>query len=219
MRAVVQLPALIVYICRLQRLDVPLSGEPAGMAIREHLALRRWGLPRFRLAQGFLRLPPDFASYMRGRRRQALRTNIARASERGITCHRETLSAWRRSEPGLTRVAPAERWWAATPDGAIVGEALLTIDRECALLHLLNTREPYVRWLLHAAIVERLCYSRRRLLITNSFDSPLLAPGQQHFQRLLGYSVARLQPRRLRLQTAAVESVPAPRSNAALLST
>jgi len=53
--------------------------------------------------------------------------------------------------------------------------------------------ERYARWLLHTAIVERLCAVGCRLLLTNSFDVPLMAPGQQYFQRLLGYSIARVR--------------------------
>jgi hypothetical protein len=69
----------------------------------------------------------------------------------------------------------------------------VTVDDECALLHSMTSSERYARWLLHTAIVERLCAARCRLLITNSFDVPLMAPGQQYFQRRLGYSVARVR--------------------------
>jgi hypothetical protein len=210
-RALWQLPALFAYLLALARVDVRLSDDPAGVAISEHLALRRWGVPRFRLAQGILQLPPDFASYLRGRRRQALRTNMRRSADRGIECHSTTIAAWRRPERGVTRLAPAEYWWATGPNGAIVGEAWLTVDRECALLQSLASAEPYARWSLHAAIVERLCLCGCNLLITNSFDAPLMTPGQQYFQRLLGYSIARLRPRGLAQQRTLRLSVPMPR--------
>jgi hypothetical protein len=210
-RTLWQLPALFAYLLGLARVDVRLSDDPAGLAIREHLALRRWGFPRFRLAQGILQLPPDFANYLRGRRRQALRTNMRRSTDRGIECHSRTVAAWRRHEPGVTKLAPVEHWWATGSNGATVGEAWLTIDRECALLHGLTSAEPYARWSLHTAIVERLCQSGRNMLITNSFDAPLMGPGQQYFQRLLGYSIARLRPRRLARPRTLCASVPIPR--------
>lgn len=75
-----------------------------------------------------------------------------------------------------------------------MGEAWVTIDDDCALLHGMVCSEPYVRWLLHTEIVKRLCAHSCRMLLTNSHDAPLLSPGQQYFQRLLGYSVARLRP-------------------------
>jgi hypothetical protein len=197
LRTLLQLPTLLLYLGRLQRVEVPLSDEPEGRAIREHLALRRWGLPRFRLAQGVLQIPEDFDTYLRGRSRQALRTNIRRARELGVSCHSETLAAWAREGDGLRVLAPAQRWWATRADGTIVAHALITVDRRCALLHQLDSGERYVRWLLHAEIVKSLCESGRELLITNSSDVPLLSPGSQHLQHLLGYAVARLRPRTL----------------------
>jgi hypothetical protein len=163
------------------------------LAIAEHLSLTQWGIPRFRLAQGVLHLPADFSSYLRGRRRQAVRTNVHRARDLGIDCHSRTLLTWARPEEKVTRTAPVEHWWATGQDGATVGEAYLTVDDDCALLHSLTCGERYARWLLHTAIVERLCAAGCRLLLTNSFDVPLMAPGQQYFQRLLGYSVSRVR--------------------------
>jgi hypothetical protein len=188
-----QIPSLIRFLWTLPRTTVRLSNDPAGVAIAEHLSLTRWGIPRFRLAQGVLYLPSDFASYLRGRRRQAVRTNVRRARTLGIDCHSRTLPAWMRPGDKLGRAAPVEHWWATGRDGATVGEAWLTVDDECALLHCLACSERYARWLLHTAIVERLCAARCRLLLTNSFDVPLMSPGQQYFQRLLGYSVARVR--------------------------
>jgi hypothetical protein len=74
-----------------------------------------------------------------------------------------------------------------------VGEAWVTVDHQCALLHSLGSSEPNVRWALHSAIVEHLCVTGCRQLLTNSHDVFLMAPGQQYFQRLLGYSVGRLR--------------------------
>ncbi len=188
-----QVPVLIRFLWALPRTDVRLSSSPAGLAISEHLSLRTWGIPRFRLAQGVLHLPEDFATYVRGRRRQAVRTNVRRAKDLGIDCHSRTLPAWRRPEEKITRSAPVEHWWATNRDGTTIGEAWLTVDDDCALLHAMSCRERYGRWLLHTAIVERLCAARCRLLLTNSFDVPLMSPGAQYFQRLLGYSIARVR--------------------------
>jgi hypothetical protein len=194
LRIVMQFPILLRFLYALPGMDVRLSEDPTGLAIAEHLSLTRWGVPRFHLAQGVLQLPPDFASYLRGRRRQALRTNIRRARELGIDCRSQTIPGWTRpDDKQLINAAPVERWWATRSDGRIVGEAWLTVDHECALLHSMTSSEPYVRWMLHSAIVERLYDSHRLLLLTNSYDAPLMAPGQQYFQRLLGYSVARVR--------------------------
>jgi hypothetical protein len=186
-------PTLIRFLWTLPSTTVRLSDSPAGLTIAEHLSLTRWGIPRFRLAQGVLCLPSDFASYLSGRRRQAVRTNIRRARDLGMDCHSAMLEDWVRPGEQLAHEAPVEHWLATSSDGATVGEAWLTVDDECALLHCLTCSERYARWLLHTAIVERLCAAGCRLLLTNSFDVPLMAPGLQYFQRLLGYSVSRVR--------------------------
>jgi hypothetical protein len=200
LRLPIALPVLFAYLCRVPSAQVRLSNGPAGRLIAEHLGLRRWGVPRFRLAQGVLLLPPDFSVYVRGRSRQAVRTNVRHARRSGIRVERVTMPDWTWTLPDrkLTQAAPTERWRAINGAGAVVGEAWLTVDERCALLHELWCGEPYGRWLLHTEIVRRLCASLCPVLLTNSFDAPLMPPGQQHFQRLLGYTVARVRPQPIR---------------------
>ena len=201
LRHLAKLPALVWYLVRLPRLRVWLSDQATGRMLGEHLSLRRWGLPRFRLAQGVMLLPPDFAtSSGAAPPRGYAQTSTVRANA-GSAVHRETVPDWLPPEPvghwstrGLTCSAPTERFWATSRAGEIVGEAWLTVDGEFALLHALVCSESNVRWLLHSAIVERLCSSGCRLLMTNSYDVPLMSPGVQYFQRLLGYTVAHLRP-------------------------
>jgi hypothetical protein len=192
-RIVLQLPSLILFLLVVPRARVRLSEAHSGDRIRTHLQLRRWGLPRFRLAQGVLHLPADFSTYTRGRRRQALRTNLSRARSRGARCTHTPLC--------IGPFGPAERWQAWNRAGAMVGEAWLTVDDECALLHSLVTSETDIRWLLHTAIVEQLCARGCRQLLTNSHDAFLMPAGQQYFQHLLGYSVERVIPRPIAINT------------------
>ncbi|MGH2913999.1 MAG: hypothetical protein ACRDMX_03320, partial [Solirubrobacteraceae bacterium] len=91
LRTLPGVPGLLWYLLRVPRTAVALSDGPAGQMIAQHLACRRWGLPRFRLAQGVLQLPSDRAAYLRGRRRQAVRTNVRRARELGLRCEREVV--------------------------------------------------------------------------------------------------------------------------------
>ena len=149
-------------------------------------------MPRFRLAQGVLHLPDDYATYLRGRQRQAVRTNVSRARNDGLRCVRIAVPQWTPPEHGRAPGAPVERWQAINRAGLVVGDAWVTVDDECALLHSLISSEPNVRWALHSTIVEHLCMSGCRHLLTNSHDVFLMPPGQQYFQRLLGYSVGRL---------------------------
>jgi hypothetical protein len=192
MRALALLPYLLVLLCAVPRTRLRLSSSSSGDLIRSHLRLRHWGLPRFRLAQGVLHLPPSYTTYLRGRSKQAVRTNVARAKARGIESSYTIAPEWTPLENPRARAAPAQHWQARNRAGVIVGEAWMTVDEDCALLHSLVTKETDVRWLLHTAIVEQLCSRGCRQLLTDSYDAFLMPAGQQYFQRLLGYSVERL---------------------------
>jgi hypothetical protein len=193
-RALVWLPYLIGLLWVTPRTKVGLTSAPSGEHIRAHLQLRRWGLPRFRLAQGVLHLSGDCAVYLRGRSKQAVRTNVTRARARGVRCVHAVVSGWTPPDHPSAPAAPAERWQAISAAGIPVGEAWVTVDDDCALLHCLAAVEPDVRWLLHVSIVERLCWSGCSQLITNSHDAFLMSAGQQYFQRRLGYSINHLRP-------------------------
>jgi hypothetical protein len=186
---------LVRYQRRLPLTELPLTSSPPGRMIAEHFAIHDADGFRYRTAQGVLDLPADFADYLRGRRRQALRTNIGHARELDYAVDSYAVDNW---FPGLddTRRAaispgPIERWMLVGPEG-VVADSILSVDREVALLHGLVSFGPYARWLLHAAIIERLC-GACRVLVTNSDPTYLLTPGNQHFQRLLGFRISRLE--------------------------
>jgi hypothetical protein len=164
--------------------------------IGQHFAIRDEGRLRYRDAQGVLPLPAEFAEYMRGRHRQAVRTNLGHARRDGLWADFEFVPDW---APGTddSRLAfispgPVERWNLRTAEGTIVGQAILSVDEDVALLHGMMSLVPHGRWLLHAAMVERLCGSREVLLI-NCDDAYLMPTGVQYFQQLLGYEIARLR--------------------------
>jgi hypothetical protein len=189
-------PALARYHRRLPLTDLRLTASPSGRMIAEHFAIREGGGFRYRTAQGVLALPDDFADYMRGRHRQAVRTNVGHARRAGLTVHSCAVDGW---APGLDdsrRAAitpgPIERFLVFDPDGTCAAESILSVDDEVALLHGSVSFTPNARWLIHTAIVERLC-GTSKFLLTNSPDAYLLGPGHQHFQRLLGYRISRLR--------------------------
>ena len=188
--------SLALYHRRLPVVDLRPTTSPMGKMIAEHFAIRAEGRFRYRRAQGVLALPADFADYMRGRHRQAVRTNVGHARRAGITVISCAIDNW---APGLDdsrrpaiTPGPIERWTAFSADGTCAGDAILSVDRDVALLHGLASFAPQARWLLHTAIVERLC-GDCAVLVTNSDDAYRLGPGTQHFQRLLGYEVRRLR--------------------------
>lgn len=184
------------YHRRLPLTELRLTDSPPGRTIAEHFTIRAGSRYRYRSAQGVLTLPADFATYMRGRHRQALRTNVGHARRAGLTVTSYAVDNW---WPGvgderrdLIAPGPIERWLITDADGRCVGDSILSVDREVALLHGLTSTAPNARWLLHAAIIERLC-GECQFLLTNTENVYLLAPGHQHLQRLLGFQISRLR--------------------------
>jgi hypothetical protein len=189
-------PSLTRYHRRLALTDLQLTDSPAGRMIAEHFSILEAGRFRYRSAQAVLDLPTDFADYIRGRRRQAVRTNTGHARRAGqfvVSC---AVDGW---APGLDdsrrdaiTPGPVERWMVLAADGQIVADSIVSVDRDVALLQGLVSTTENARWLLHSALVERLC-GECSLLLTNSDNVYRLAAGTQHFQRLLGYRISRLR--------------------------
>jgi hypothetical protein len=200
------------YRRQLPSVTVRLSESPAGRMIAEHFAIRERGDWRFRHAQGVLELPVDFSDYMRGRSRQAVRTNVAHARRRGMTTMSCVIDNWGPgtddSRADALTPGRVERWVVLEADGTIVADSILSVDEDVALLQGMVSFTTHARWLLHTAIVERLC-GDCEMLLTNSDDAYLMGTGNQHFQRLLGYQISRLRmPRPSRARTPAAPPHP-----------
>jgi hypothetical protein len=164
--------------------------------ISEHFAIRDEGRRRYRRAQGVIELPDDFSEYMRGRHRQAVRTNVGHARKAGLTVISYAVDNWAPGEGDVRRPdiapGPIERWMVLDAEGVVVADSIVSVDESVALLHGLVSFATNARWLLHTAIVERLCGSCA-VLLTSSEDAYWLGAGTQHFQRLLGYQIMRLR--------------------------
>jgi hypothetical protein len=200
-------PATALLLTGLPTLTVRLSSSPPGERLRLHFGHRQWGILHSRLAQGVLGLPETPGRYLRGRSRQALRTNIHKAHAAGISCERlDPLGARRAATLQLReRVAdrvqwpdeqfrlPGDVWWSAHDRrGDAVALAQVTVDREWALLQSFVSIHRPSRYLLHHAIVEALVAARVRYLAVNTSMAPLLEPTLQYWQRLLGFQVVNL---------------------------
>jgi hypothetical protein len=198
------LRATATLLTSLPRLHVWVSDSPAGQRLRRHFTHRIWGIPHTRLAQGVLVLPEEKGRYLRGRSRQAVRTNIRKAREAGIVCRSLSDIGDRRAtsvslRPGASEstderyALPGDQWHAAfAPGGAPLAIAQMTVDRECALLQTLFSSDHASRYLLHTELVETLVRAQVRYLAVHTQIAPLLEPGLQYWQRLLGYQVAHL---------------------------
>ncbi len=202
--------ATALLLSRLPALTVCLSDTPAGERLRRHFGDRKWGLLHSRLAQGVLVLPEAPGRYLRGRSRQALRTNIHKARDAGISCQRlhylgqtraATLQLRERAGdrvhwPDEQFRLPGDVWWSARDRrGEAVALAQVTVDREWALLQLLVSSHHPSRCLLHSEVIEALVAAQVRYLIVNTSMAPLLEPSLQYWQRLLGFRVANLAVR------------------------
>jgi hypothetical protein len=193
-------------LARLPRVEVRLSDSSAGREIDRYLRARARGLRHNRIAQGVLHLPEQPADYLRGRSRQALRTNLHRADAANVRCDAvgdldERLDAVVQLGMGdwTARLAdrPHDPVWIAR-DGANKDVGLLwaTVDTEWAMLRLLVAEFSEVRYALHTTLVRDLCSRGVRHLFARKGSALLLAPGLQYFQQRLGYQVVHLRVRR-----------------------
>lgn len=199
--------ATVLLLRGLPRVRVTLSDSPAGLRLRQHFDHRTWGIRHSRIAQGVLSLPGEPGQYLRGRSRQALRTNIRKARAAGITCRqlnhlderRGAALQLRARVPGMWQWTneqfslPEDIWWAGrTSRGETVAFAQVTVDREWALLRSLASSDRPSRYLLHAVLVDVLVASGVRYLAVDGPMAPLLEPSLQYWQRLLGFDVVHL---------------------------
>jgi hypothetical protein len=195
--------ALVRLLVRLPRIDVRLSDSSSGREIDSFLRVRARGLHHNRIAQGVLYLPEHPAEYLRGRSRQAVRTNLRRAEAAQLRCHavpdldeRRGAAAELGMEEWIPKLVkrPGDPVWVAR-NGASesIGMLWATVDREWAMLRLLTTSRSEARYALHTELVSHLCSRGVRYLFVREGSALLLPPGLQYLQRLLGYRVVHLR--------------------------
>ena len=81
------------YVAALPQLSITLSRSPIGDDIAGKLQHSKLGLPTGRLAQSVIDVPPKVETYLSGRPRQALRTNLGHARRLGLTVERAPADA------------------------------------------------------------------------------------------------------------------------------
>jgi hypothetical protein len=217
-----RLCALIMLLVRTSSETVVLSQSSTGRALRRYFDQRFLGLfPQNRLCRAVLVLPARHDDYLRGRRRQALRTNLRRAAAAGIRCEwiaepsraldaaREILA--RRPSSTEADLAPVMRAWAplfASLDVALgiarddQGRPLAVmasvIDQSVCVIRVAVARSHEARWALHDHLVRCLIVRQVKYLLCEGggpFGALGFEPEVQHYQRLLGYELRHLVPR------------------------
>ena len=203
------------YVARLPVLTVDVSATPSGRAITSELRSHGGTFGGLRLMSAALTLPDDEASYLRGKARQAVRTNVTRAREAGVTCraiteHDDKLAVIdalvaaggpdpRESLVDRFATDPAFEFFAAELHGELISLCVMPVDQEAALIayHVSvpgHEQTSNGRWLLSLHLINE-CIRRgaRHLLIeTSPMD---IDSGLEYFQRRLGFSVYNLRLR------------------------
>ncbi|WP_433801316.1 hypothetical protein [Actinomycetospora sp. CA-084318] len=206
-------PALrerVPVLADLPQLTVTCSVSATGDRMAAKYDGARSGVPR-RLAVSVLELPESVEDYLRGRSKQALRTNSRRAREAGVTCRRmgrveaevrlAALLRARDEEDLLPEVrgdlvaGVVQAWVARDADDATEVIALTSVDGTFARLDLMlsapDRESGPARYLLSAHLVEELIARGVRHL---AVDTALwLDAGLRHFQRLLGFEPTTLE--------------------------
>lgn len=212
--------ALVALLLRTPSACVFLSESLTGQALRAYLDERSLGLfPKNRLCRGVLVLPQDRSEYLRGRHRQALRTNLRRAAAAGIRCEvvherlrtfDEALEIFADRRPDATLTAAEATSWRslltrqemtllAAHDrlGRPLAVAAVLIDDMVCLLQWSISSSHEARWALHDHLVDVLIARGARYLVASgggAFGALGLGASLQHYQRLLGYELRHLSP-------------------------
>lgn len=201
--------------------DLPIVELRLSAAEHDHWLNSRWPAGGESLfgghwAQAVIQTAPDEHEYLTGRHRQAVRTNIRRARELGVTARRlagydefaaasvpvydsrrggDAVLAATRKPPPSEKFA----WYSASSpanEGPVVIAAVALFGDFAVLAVMVGNRHyahvGYVRYLLHTFILCDLAAGGTRHLIVG----PVLreSRGNQYFQRLLGYRVCNVRP-------------------------
>ncbi|MCD2193799.1 hypothetical protein LQ327_10475 [Actinomycetospora endophytica] len=200
-------PALrdrLPVLAELPTLAVSLSPTALGERMEAKYGGHRRGVPR-RLAVSVLALPECGSDYLRGRSRQAVRTNGNRAIEAGVTCRRMgrveadvriTAVLRARGEDELVGSVRedlhdglVQAWLARDAEDATEVVALTSVDGPFARLDLMlaapGREAGPARYLLSSHLVAELAGRGVRHLAVDT--ALFLQSGLRHFQRLLGF--------------------------------
>jgi len=202
---------------------IELSDGPVGQQMRSWFRPER-ALPFDRAPIAVLDLPVAPAEYLRGRSRQALRTNLKRAAASGITCASvdsagevrrvaDAIAAGRRTVgeelvPVAEVPGPQRRFAAAydaTGEPLALAQAIIDGSQAGLLLNLTaidHADARTARYALHTHLVgELIGLGATRLVVGGSML--LTGEGTRYFQRRTGFTPVRVEVRAARHEAAA----------------
>jgi len=206
----------LAAVARLPSIDVPLSDGPAGRLIRARLSRHLLRIPTGRLARATLALPDEATQYLRGRSRQAVRTNLHRARDLGLACSKidaideqarlcgELLLDRGWGDRPLERLArehgvrpgTGTHYAATGPAGRSCAVAVVLEDELTACLVWMMATPDHAaasaaRYALSAHLIMDLAARHRRLLLVA--DPISSSSGVRYFQRRLGFELRNLR--------------------------
>jgi hypothetical protein len=207
-------------VVRLPRLEVNVSRGSRGDAMFKRLARRRFTALGWYPAETALVLPDDEATYLRGKSRQALRTNVTRARKEGLRCMVVTEEAERKrlaeelysaayAEGAADFIVyledrdvggPIEMHVAVDAEDNLAAMCQVAVDDEAAMVDIFLKMPDHpsssdARYLLHLEIVKSLIERNVRMLLVES-SRLHVAPGTQYFQRRVGFDAYNVRVRR-----------------------
>jgi hypothetical protein len=192
--------------------EVRLTAQPAGDAIRGRLCGRVAGMPARRIARASLQLPDAPEDYLRGRSKQAVRTNLRHAETAGITCERVVdraaqgasltefadLGGWELCHlTDVLGVAPGREhlYVARDAERRTIAAATLDVDEHCAYLVFLQAVDGELsapaRYALSVHVIQALIRAGVPMLLMG--NAVRLNPGLQYFQQRLGFEICNVR--------------------------
>jgi hypothetical protein len=207
---------VLLAVARLPVVELSVTAGQAGALFSREFAPVDWPIFGGRFAQAVLDLDGDDQSYLSGRRRQALRTNMRHARNLGVesasvasyeewtTATREVLLSRPHGQEMTTRLRPPPAtqdmgYFVAVDDGGrAVATTVVALFNECAVLVWSFSAPDHPaasssRYLLHTFMRSDLRRRGVRHLIGGTGVRD--APGLHYFQHLLGYEVRNLRIR------------------------
>jgi hypothetical protein len=202
------IPNYVQLLRRLPLVLLQLTATPVG-----NLLFDRWHTQSWRRAasHAVLTMPATPQAYMRGRRRQAVRTNLHHAAALNLVCRRvdpdwEWIKEGVASEPfndlvsqvddGVHDQGFVQSWAVFDASNDELGRAVVVVDELTAVLLLLAGPPDLAvahqtRYLLHTTLVRDLIEQGVRHLVVESI---LGAPaGHKYFAARLGYRACRMK--------------------------
>jgi hypothetical protein len=206
--------------------ELAVSTSQAGRAIEANMRRPlRAGVAKGTFGVGVLGLPDSLTTYLRGRERQALRTNVRRAEEAGIVCadlppgSQRALVVHQLQDRGeftephwAEELESADSFAIATgPDGGLFAVSATHVDGPVAMIVCFvslgdGPQYSHARYALHKHLVGRLIDAGVQTVCINDCTL-MLPPGLPYFQRRLGFVLRRVRLVRSRARDVLVTHV------------